>query len=137
MHGAGRITRSRQQQAALSARASAALLACAVLAGSAVSATPQAKPGVETFVVKIEGLRFDPATLTVSSGDRIVWVNKDLFPHTVTADAKAFDSRELAPDSSWAYVTRIPGAYPYGCTYHPTMKGKLIVRAPRSEAPGA
>jgi plastocyanin len=135
MHGAGRITRRRQQQAALPALASAALLACVVLAGSAVSATPQAKLGAKAFVVQIEGLRFDPATLTVSSGDRIVWVNKDLFPHTVTADANAFDSRDLAPDSSWAYVTRIPGAYPYGCAYHPNMKGKLIVRAQHTEAP--
>lgn len=80
-------------------------------------------------MVTIEGLRFDPATLAVTAGDRIVWINKDPFPHTVTADAKAFDSRELAAGSSWAYVTRIPGEYSYGCAYHPTMKATLIVRA--------
>jgi plastocyanin len=82
----------------------------------------------KTYMVSIEGLRFDPPTLTVNRGDQIVWVNKDLFPHTVTASAKAFDSRDIGPNASWTYVARTPGDYTYGCTYHPTMQGQLIVR---------
>ena len=41
-----------------------------------------------THVVVIEQMRFDPPALTVQPGDRVVWVNKDLFPHTASADRK-------------------------------------------------
>lgn len=81
-----------------------------------------------THTVIIENMRFSPDELTVKRGDRVVWVNKDLFPHTVTADGKAFDSGSIAVDASWSYVTNQPGDYAYLCTFHPTMKGRLIVR---------
>ena len=73
-------------------------------------------------------MQFTPATLTVSKGERVVWVNKDLFPHTATADDKSFDSKEIAAGASWTYVAAKAGEYPYGCTLHPTMKAKLIVK---------
>jgi len=73
-------------------------------------------------------MQFTPATLTVSKGERVVWVNKDLFPHTATADDKTFDSKEIAANASWTYVAAKAGEYPYGCTLHPTMKSKLIVK---------
>ena len=71
-------------------------------------------------------MRFNPETLTVHRGDRIVWRNKDLVPHTATA-AGAFDSRTIASDRSWTYVARKSGTLPYACTLHPTMKGTLKV----------
>lgn len=102
------------------------LLLGALLALSlAVSAT--AGPG-KTHTVTIEGMQFNPSALTVHQGDRIVWVNKDLFPHTVTATDKAFDSGSIEADASWSYVATRRGAYPYGCTLHPTMKGSITVR---------
>jgi plastocyanin len=81
-----------------------------------------------TYVVVIEQMRFNPAALTVARGDRVVWINKDLFPHTATADAKAFDSHDIAPDASWSYVARNQGRYAYSCTLHPTMHAVLNVR---------
>ncbi len=71
-----------------------------------------------------------PQTLIVTQGERITWVNKDPFPHTVTADSKAFDSGTLAPGMTWSFVARAPGRYAYGCSLHPSMKGMIIVRAP-------
>ena len=81
-------------------------------------------------MVTIEGLQFTPSTLIVTPGQRVTWVNKDPFPHTVTANSKAFDSGKLAPEMSWSFVARSAGTYVYGCSLHPTMKGILIVRAP-------
>jgi plastocyanin len=81
-----------------------------------------------SFVVTIENVQFSPATLRVHRGDTIVWVNKDLFPHTVTADGKAFDSHDIAPDASWSYRVTKPGDFNYTCIYHPTMKGQLSVQ---------
>lgn len=65
-------------------------------------------------------------TLTVQRGDTIVWVNKDPFPHTVTAKS-VFDARSIAEGKSWKYTARTPGEYPYLCTFHPNMKGTLRV----------
>lgn len=73
-------------------------------------------------------MQFKPVTLTVHRGDRIVWVNKDLFPHTVTGTNKVFDSGGIAAGSSWTYVANKVGEFPYGCTFHPTMKAALTVQ---------
>lgn len=98
---------------------------------NAVGEAPSpAVPGAKahSHVVTIEGVQFHPATLRVHRGDTIVWINKDLFPHTVSADAKAFDSHDIAPNASWTYRAVKAGDYAYTCTYHPTMKGQLSVQ---------
>jgi plastocyanin len=81
-----------------------------------------------THVVVIEGMRFSPPALTVARGDRVMWINKDLFPHTATADAKAFDSHGIAANASWSYVARDAGRYAYSCALHPAMHAVLNVR---------
>jgi plastocyanin len=103
------------------------LLASLIPAGASVSAAEQQSPSHKR-IVTIEGMQFNPQELTVHRGDRVVWVNRDLFPHTVTADTKAFDSRSIAANASWSYVTSKPGEYSYSCTFHPPMKGKITVR---------
>lgn len=79
-----------------------------------------------THTVAIESMQFSPAVLTVRRGDQVVWINKDLVPHTATA-ARAFDSGALAPGRSWHMTTRKAGRYEYVCTLHPTMKAVLVV----------
>jgi plastocyanin len=81
-----------------------------------------------THTIVIADMKFVPETLTVSPGDTIVWVNKDFFPHTATAQDKTFDSRDIATNKSWKYVAKKKGAFPYICTLHPTMKATLIVK---------
>ena len=78
--------------------------------------------------VTIEGMQFNPPQLTVHRGERIVWVNKDLFPHTVTANDKAFDSGSIAANASWAFTPAKAGEYAYSCSFHPTMKGMIKVQ---------
>ena len=82
--------------------------------------------GAAHHTVTLEGMMFKPPQLSVKRGDRITWVNKDLFPHTVTADG-VFDSHEIAPEKSWSYVANRAGNYAYRCTLHPTMNARLIV----------
>jgi plastocyanin len=81
-----------------------------------------------SHTVVIENMQFNPPTLAVRRGERIVWANKDLFPHTATAAAKAFDSGSIAVDGSWSFTPHKAGSYPYGCTFHPTMKGTITVQ---------
>jgi len=82
----------------------------------------------KTYYVVIEQMRFNPPTLTVKRGDRVEWVNKDLFAHTASATSKAFDSGGIAPNASWSFVAGQAGSYPYLCNFHPTMRGTLNVR---------
>jgi plastocyanin len=105
-------------------RASGVLRACILApAGLLLSGTSPT-----THVISIENVQFSPQELTVKRGDHVVWVNKDLFPHTATASAHAFDSRSIAANASWTFAARTPGEYAYACTFHPTMKGKLTVK---------
>jgi plastocyanin len=83
--------------------------------------------GTTTPTVAIDGVTFTPATLTVTVGDTVVWVNKDPFPHTVTSPAGAFDSHTMAPGQSWRYTPIKAGVFPYVCTLHPTMQATLTV----------
>ena len=75
----------------------AALCAGLLLAGAPARA---ADGSAAEHVVTIEGMRFVPATLAVRRGDRVTWVNKDLVPHTATAQSKAFDSGAIAAGAS-------------------------------------
>ena len=76
----------------------------------------------------IESMRFQPEVLTVAPGDTIVWVNKDLVPHTATSEAGRFDSKDIQADRSWRYTVRKTGDFAYICTFHPTMKAMLRVK---------
>ncbi len=76
--------------------------------------------------VTIEGMMFKPVQLSVKRGDRITWVNADLFPHTVTADG-VFDSQDIGARKSWSYVASRAGSFAYRCKLHPTMTAHLTV----------
>jgi plastocyanin len=82
---------------------------------------------VASHTVVMEGVAYQPEVLDVKRGDRVVWINKDPFPHTVTA-AGAFASSDIRPGASWSYVARKTGTFGYICTLHPNMKGTLTVR---------
>lgn len=112
----------------------AAVTACALLA-QLVAAAPYARseadataPAPANHTVIIDAMQFKPESLVIHPGDRVTWVNKDLVPHTATAVGKAFDSGSIAPGRSWVYVAVRPGAYPYGCEFHPTMHGTLRIQ---------
>ena len=97
-----------------------ALTIFAVLPTDPVAAAPA------TRTVVIDAVHYEPESITVKRGETVVWINKDPFPHTVTARG-AFDSKEIPAGKSWRYTPRNAGQYPYICTLHPTMKGTLNV----------
>ena len=99
-----------------------------LLAVPTESAAPKGKARVHH--VMMQGMVFTPAQLTVRRGDTVIWENKDLVPHTATAGPKAaapFDSGSIAVDTSFKWVARKRGDYPYICTLHPGMVGSLTV----------
>jgi plastocyanin len=98
------------------------LLMCTMSLAAGAPAEPQTHP------VTKEGMRFQPEVLTVALGDTIVWVNKDLVPHTATSEAGGFDSKDIQADKSWRHTIRKKGDFAYSCTFHPTMKAMLHVK---------
>lgn len=95
--------------------------ACALLAGAQAGESPQ------RHTVEIRGFAFDPAALQASPGDTLVWVNRDLVPHTVTANNGKWDSGELTEGEAWELVVGndFPAVQSYFCRYHPSMQGML------------
>jgi plastocyanin len=91
-----------------------------------LAASERATP--QTHTVIMEGMRFQPEALTVAVGDTIVWVNKDMVPHTATSDAGGFDSKDIGGGLSWTYTASSKGDFPYLCTFHPSMKAVLHVK---------
>ncbi len=85
-------------------------------------------PPPKTHTVVIELVKFQTEKLTVNAGDSVVWVNKDVFPHTVVSKTGGFDSREIASGASWTFTPKTAGEFPYVCTLHPVMTAVLVVK---------
>ena len=91
-----------------------------------VSVNAQAKP--ETMDVKIDNFSFGPPELTVTAGTTITWTNRDDIPHTVVSPDKVFKSKVLDTDEKFSVTFDTPGTFPYFCSIHPKMTGKVVVR---------
>jgi len=94
-----------------------------------VALNDEGKPAaVRTHVVTIADMQFTPATLNVVPGDTVVWINRDLVPHTATAASGTFDSGKIDAQNSWKFTIRTSGRFSYACAYHPTMTGLVAVK---------
>lgn len=75
----------------------------------------------------IDNMKFVPATIKAKVGQVLIWKNKDLFPHTVTANDGSFDSGVINPGGTWKYKVKKAGLMDYKCTLHPPMVGSINV----------
>jgi plastocyanin len=89
-----------------------------------------AQEKMSTMEVKIDNFSFGPVTLTVPVGTTVTWINHDDIPHTVvsTDDSKTFKSKVLDTDQRFSFTFSRAGTYPYFCSVHPKMTGKVIVQ---------
>src|SRR6188474_922200 len=111
-------------------------------ATTAQAPTAAGPPGTPLTILQGSSVQgspdFDPDTLTVKKGDKITVTNKDTLPHTVTSgtgptdpnSAKQFDTSIIEPGATADIETTniTPGDYPFHCTVHPYMTGKLVVQ---------
>lgn len=98
--------------------------------GSSTQSSTQAssQQAGTTQEVSIINFSFDPATLNPAKGTTVVWTNKDTVPHNVVGGA--FVSPTLNPGESFSYTFNSEGSFAYQCTFHPQMKGYVIVGTP-------
>jgi plastocyanin len=80
--------------------------------------------------VWIQGMAFDPATITVTTGTTIVWTNKDAIGHTVTSDSGLFDSGTVNTNGTFSYMFATAGTFTYHCKIHAMMTATVIVKTP-------
>jgi len=77
--------------------------------------------------VFIQGIAFNPATITVAAGTTITWTNKDPITHTVTSDSKLWDSGSVGPNGTFSFTFATAGTFPYHCNVHPSMTASVTV----------
>jgi len=92
------------------------------------SAQAQQQTQATNAEVKIDNFSFGPAALTVAAGTTVTWINRDDIPHTVVSDDKVFKSKVLDTDEKFSFTFSKPGNYPYFCSIHPKMTGKVVVQ---------
>jgi plastocyanin len=91
-------------------------------------AATQAAPAGKVFEVKVDNFSFSPQTITISPGTTVIWTNRDDIPHTVVSDDKVFKSKVLDTDEKFSFTFDKAGNFPYFCSVHPKMTGKVIVQ---------
>jgi plastocyanin len=108
----------------------AALVAAVITAlGIATYAASSALPN--RYVVEIHKFKFVPAVVKAAPGDTIVWINRDIVPHTATATNKATNKKwtsvTLKKGDQWQTVVRSDMPSAYYCRFHPAMKGRIQI----------
>jgi plastocyanin len=78
--------------------------------------------------VRIDNFSFAPQTLTVAAGTTITWTNRDDIPHSVVSTDGVFKSKVRDTDEKFSYTFAKAGVYPYYCSIHPKMTGKVVVQ---------
>jgi plastocyanin len=79
-----------------------------------------------TYVVVIDKMKYTPVP-PLKVGDTIVFDNKDMFRHTVTASNNSFNL-DLAPGARGSLHINSAGHMSFYCKYHPGMRGTMVAK---------
>jgi plastocyanin len=115
-----------------------AALALVTLAGSggspstsaaeAAAPTPSPTAGGPATVA-LRNVAFSPRSITVRTGQKLTWTNRERVPHNVVATAGArFGSTNLLQNQSFSFRATRPGTIQYVCTLHQGMTGTIVVK---------
>jgi plastocyanin len=111
----------------------AAFAAGEAAARAHASAAPQAAAGGVAGAsaaneVTIDNFAFNPKTVTVKAGSKLTWRNRDDVPHKIQSTDNRFAGSPLL-DTKAVYSVSFTesGEFPYFCSVHPVMQGKVVV----------
>jgi plastocyanin len=102
-----------------------------IVAGAAECRVPVSVIDSMHVVVAIRDFAFHPDSITVPVGATVTWVNCEIppqEPHTTTSSTTVWDSPELNPGDRYSRTFGAAGTFPYHCTPHPFMLGKIVVQ---------
>lgn len=92
----------------------------------------QSAPGAHQ--VWMQNNEFIPASLTISAGDTLTFINQDTTVHKIESGTSGnfnglFISNDIQPNQSWVHAFDSTGTFPYFDPYHlPNMVGTVIVQ---------
>ncbi len=75
--------------------------------------------------VEIKAFQFDPPAVQAQVGDTIRWTNRDLAPHTATADEFGWDTETITKGKSVEITVTDGMETSYFCAFHPQMTGTI------------
>jgi plastocyanin len=106
----------------------ALIIAMVLLLAGTPSVAANDQSSVANVEVKIDNFSFGPQTVTVPVGATVTWINRDDIPHTVVSTDGLFNSKVRDTDEKFSYTFAKAGTYPYYCSVHPKMTGKVVVQ---------
>jgi len=77
--------------------------------------------------VVADNFSFAPAVTSVATGSTVTWTNRDDVPHNIVSTQQKFKSPVLDTDEQFSHTFDRPGTYPYFCSIHPKMTGRVVV----------
>jgi plastocyanin len=108
--------------------AAAVVIAIVLLLAGSPSVAANDQSSAANAEVKIDNFSFGPQTVTVPVGATVTWTNRDDIPHTVVSTDGLFNSKVRDTDEKFSYTFAKAGTYPYYCSVHPKMTGKVVVQ---------
>ena len=94
---------------------------------TSTAASGTSTPAGETVTVRIDGMRFDPESITVKPGTTVTWVHGSQMPHTISGNADGMRSGTLYNGQQYSHTFNAEGSYNYFCGLHPSMTGTVVV----------
>jgi plastocyanin len=105
--------------------------------GVTVEATPSPAPRTDLSLAKatasgsksvsIIDYAFKPGSITVHTGDNVVWTNDGHVPEGHNVEGEDLHSGTLQSGDSYSHTFNQAGSFSYVCTIHPKMKGTVKV----------
>jgi plastocyanin len=99
---------------------------CAAAVGALLSVAPPVPAAAATHVVVIDKMKYTPVP-PLKVGDTVVFENKDIFRHTVTASNNSFNL-DLMPGAKGSLHINSAGHAAFYCKYHPGMRGTMVAK---------
>ena len=95
---------------------------------AAARAHAPAQPQAAANEITIDNFAFKPKIVSVAAGSKLTWRNRDDVPHKIQSADNRFAGSPLL-DTKASYSVGFPesGEFPYFCSLHPVMQGKVVV----------
>lgn len=82
------------------------------------------------ITVTIDAFQFQPDEIMIKRGQSVIFINKDEVPHTVTPDKNRhfIPSGIIKGGEQHEVLFESVGVQDYSCDFHPSMRGRVIVK---------
>jgi plastocyanin len=89
-----------------------------------------------TFAVAMRDIKFKPHKITIGKGDTVEWKNEDEAKHDAIGEDGTFDTPVISKGETSSHTFTKSGSYPYFCSIHQGMDGKITVSSSSSGGGG-